>query len=107
MNNTKSDLLCRYCSKKFNHLSIVKRHELIHTGEKPFSCQYCNKAFIKSKVGKRHENKLCTIRFKKPHYCKYCNKKFNDLSLLKRHELIHTGEKPFNFGRGVHLCFPF
>ena len=33
---------CPFCSKTMKGRGDVKRHILIHTGEKPFSCPYCN-----------------------------------------------------------------
>lgn len=36
--------MCPFCSKLMESSRNVKRHILIHTGEKPFSCPYCQKS---------------------------------------------------------------
>ncbi|XP_074652108.1 uncharacterized protein LOC141906705 [Tubulanus polymorphus] len=36
---------CRYCGKVCLKPSDLKRHLLVHTGERPFKCQICAKAF--------------------------------------------------------------
>lgn len=35
-------LSCKYCGKKFASASIMRIHEIIHTGEKPFACDVCD-----------------------------------------------------------------
>ena len=37
---------CKYCSKRFNRKSNMKKHTLIHTGTRMFKCSYCPKSFI-------------------------------------------------------------
>ena len=36
---------CFHCGKKFSSPSKLQHHQLIHTGENPFSCKICRKGF--------------------------------------------------------------
>ncbi|CAE1253827.1 unnamed protein product [Acanthosepion pharaonis] len=36
---------CRQCGKVFPKPSDLKRHMMVHSGEKPFKCEVCSKAF--------------------------------------------------------------
>ena len=50
---------CLICNKSFDRSDSVRRHVLIHTGQKPFACDFCEKRF-------NQRNKL-TVHIDKVH----------------------------------------
>ena len=56
----KDEYMCPFCNKIMKKHRDMKRHILIHTGEKPFKCELCNFA---------------------------CNQKANLTTHLKKHQL--------------------
>ena len=84
---------CEECKRFFFNNASLKRHNLVHTGEKSHICDLCNKAF--SRAGHLKTHKLVHGR-EKPRSCNICSKSFTQPSDLNRHKLVHTGERPFN-----------
>ncbi|XP_042188048.1 zinc finger and BTB domain-containing protein 14 [Callorhinchus milii] len=84
--------VCDICSKAFTTQAHLKEHLKIHTGFKPYGCEVCGKSFIRAPDLKKHERVHSNER---PFACHMCDKAFKHKSHLKDHERRHRGEKPF------------
>lgn len=79
----------------------LKRHQRVHSGEKPYKCSKCPRSFIEKSKLDQHEllphdgSKPKGGPLEKRHECDKCDKKFVSLWKLKRHALFHTGERPY------------
>ncbi|XP_055944406.1 zinc finger protein 605-like [Argiope bruennichi] len=88
---------CPHCSRSFPCKSKLKRHILMHTGEKPFKCSVCKQSF-RRKEGLRyhqHEAHKRSLSKGKVHKCPHCPKHFQFKYQVTQHLPVHTGERPF------------
>ena len=93
----REDAVCDVCHKEFNSVSAVKRHYVIHTGEKAFKCTWegCGKAFNQrahlTKHAKLHTGKPVQ-QLETPYKCTWrgCGKAFSDREQLLYHINIHS-----------------
>ncbi|XP_030611060.1 zinc finger protein 184-like isoform X2 [Archocentrus centrarchus] len=85
---------CPSCGKMVA-ASTMKRHKLIHTGERPFKCTVpeCEKYYRSTSEVKRHV--LIHHTTERPYKCDICGKGFVKMCYLNLHAKIHLGEKPF------------
>jgi len=83
---------CKICKKCFKDNSKLKRHQLVHTGERPFKCPYCEKCFSVDFNLKTH---IRVHTGEKPYKCPYpgCTKAFTQAGNLNTHKAIKHGMK--------------
>jgi len=80
---------CKYqgCDRNFTTLANMKRHEKLHSGEKPFTCTHdaCHKSFARKYDLKVHSR---THTKEKPYQCALsgCGKRFSRVSSMREHE---------------------
>lgn len=83
--------LCYICGKTFTTRTHLKRHMLVHTGQKPHCCKECGKRFARSECLRIHM-RIHTVE--KPYTCEVCGKGFRQRGNMICHIRTHTGEKP-------------
>ena len=62
---------CDICKIPFSEKSVLKKHVMTHTGEKPFKCDICGKAFTYKSNLRKH---VMTHTGEKPFKCDICGK---------------------------------
>ncbi|XP_031749183.1 oocyte zinc finger protein XlCOF7.1-like [Xenopus tropicalis] len=90
---TKGKLRCAVCNKLFISKRTLERHQIVHTGEKPYSCPDCGKSFARLSTLTVHRR---THTGEKPFTCAECGKRFASVQHMASHRIVHTGEKPFS-----------
>ncbi|XP_022818924.1 zinc finger protein 729-like isoform X14 [Spodoptera litura] len=73
---------CSYCEKKFDNDRNLKKHIVVHTGERNFICPVCSKAFPRKSTLGQH---MWIHSAVKKHECKMCDKTFNQRVSWRTH----------------------
>lgn len=84
--------ICEYCNVGFSQKCDLRRHTMIHTGERPWPCDICDKRFQRKTDLAKH---MRTHTGEKPYACEFCDKRVSDKSQLNVHRRLHTGDRPY------------
>ncbi|KAF1571111.1 UNVERIFIED_CONTAM: hypothetical protein FQV15_0009023, partial [Eudyptes pachyrhynchus] len=82
------NFICEHCFGAFRSSYHLKRHILIHTGEKPFECDVCDMRFIQKYHLERHKR---VHSGEKPYQCEHCMQSFSRTDRLLRHKRMCQG----------------
>uniref|UniRef100_W8C0Y6 Transcription factor E4F1 n=1 Tax=Ceratitis capitata TaxID=7213 RepID=W8C0Y6_CERCA len=86
---TRKEFPCPLCQRAFGTRHNLKRHFMIHTGEKPFSCSKCRKPFREYSTLKKH---MVTHQRERYYKCLHCPSKYRDYLEYSEHKRTHVSE---------------
>ncbi|XP_029016204.1 zinc finger protein 585B-like isoform X2 [Betta splendens] len=85
---------CSDCERSFKFQSLLKAHQLIHTGEQPFVCSSCGRRFSFKQSLERHKQ---THKSGRKYECLICGEFFKSLMAQREHQSTHMKN-------GEYLC---
>ncbi|CAL1291430.1 unnamed protein product [Larinioides sclopetarius] len=77
---------CSQCSYSSDRKYHLLRHQLIHSGERPYKCTFCGKGFTTKQNCETHK---MTHRQDQIHCCSICSQQFSSSRALQRHISTH------------------
>ncbi|KAM4795506.1 zinc finger protein 740 [Rhinophrynus dorsalis] len=80
--------ICEHCYGAFRSNYHLKRHQYIHTGERPYECDMCEMKFIQRYHLDRHKR---VHSGEKPYQCERCQQAFSRTDRLLRHKRMCQG----------------
>eukprot|EP00049_Salpingoeca_infusionum_P011219 m.192960 g.192960 ORF g.192960 m.192960 type:complete len:359 (-) comp14872_c0_seq1:392-1468(-) len=80
---------CSFCGKTFATQAHTRRHERVHTGERPYPCPQCPKRFNQRGNLNVH---IRTHSGARPYSCRFCTKAYASAAYCRLHERSHEGE---------------
>ncbi|CAF1035442.1 unnamed protein product [Didymodactylos carnosus] len=87
-----STLVCERCKATFSSAYALRKHQRVHTRDKPFSCDFCGSRFSQWGNLRHHIQRHLGIS---PYACPYCKKTFIAPCKLEVHIRGHLDERPY------------
>ncbi|CAF0876719.1 unnamed protein product [Didymodactylos carnosus] len=87
-----STLVCERCKATFSSAYALRKHQRVHTRDKPFSCDFCGSKFSQWGNLRHHIQRHLGIS---PYACPYCKKSFIAPCKLEVHIRGHLDERPY------------
>ncbi|CAF3762989.1 unnamed protein product [Rotaria socialis] len=87
-----STLVCEKCKATFSSAYALRKHQRVHTRDKPFSCDFCESKFSQWGNLRHHIQRHLGIS---PYACPYCKKTFIAPCKLEVHIRGHLDERPY------------
>lgn len=107
---------CPVCDRIFGSLHNLKRHIMIHTGEKPFKCEICSRPFRELGTLRKHQlihiqpglaaSSTLVDEHDVLYECSMCQKKFMNSSNLNEHIQFAHSELILNIGTNEYRPCP-
>ncbi|KAK7872467.1 hypothetical protein R5R35_014261 [Gryllus longicercus] len=90
---------CEICSKVFHSKAHLNRHQIVHSGAKPFLCEVCGTGFSQKSSLKLHVLSHAGLN---PHKCEHCGQSFRFKASLRSHMMsLHW---PSNGSNATNEC---
>src|SRR5580704_10818941 len=88
-------VVCELCTGTFANDTVLRAHQHLHTGQRPFSCPHCAATYISVSHLNQHVKEVhdrTSLRS-----CSVCGKESRNDQTHQRHLLTHTTDR-------AHLC---
>ena len=88
--NHKDESVCKGCTREFENIDILEKHQKQCVEYSPYRCEYCGAGFVINIRLKSHRNSCESSRTPPTFSCKVCSKQFSKKAKYTEHLPIHA-----------------